>query len=442
MVNDFLKYIEENNLVRKGDRILAAVSGGIDSMVMVDLLLKTGLLSGIAHCNFRLRGKESGMDERMVRNYAARNSIPFHSIRFKTKDFAIEQGISIEMAARELRYDWFRKIMNEEGYSSVAVAHNLNDNIETLLLNLVRGTGIAGLTGMKPETDNIIRPLLFATRKSIEEYSKKNKISFREDSTNADTNITRNKIRHKVIPVLREINPSVDSTLNETAERLRGIYGILTEEMMRIRNSIFRAEDDIVRVNISQLKPYLPNRTFLFELFRPFGLTGSLTGDLLKIVKGRTGGQIFTGTHRILKNRNEMLISRQSADEDRTFVAASLEELKICPLIEEVRTISSAKRVSVSDDPAMAYLDHMKISFPVIIRKWQSGDFFYPFGMNRNKKLSDFFIDSKFSRLEKENAFIMETGGDIVWIIGRRIDNRFRITDSTQKVLVLKARSS
>jgi len=441
MINNFLKYIEENKLVCKGDRILAAVSGGIDSMVMTDLLMKAGLLSGIAHCNFKLRGKESDLDEQMVRRYAARYRIPFYSIRFETKDHANSKGISIEMAARELRYDWFRKIMKEEGYASIAVAHNLNDNIETLLLNLVRGTGIAGLTGMKPSANYIIRPLLFATRKSIEEYCKKNKISFREDRTNADTNIIRNKIRHKVIPVLREINPSVESTLNETAERLSGIYDILTEGIASIRNSIFRERDDKITVTINQLEPYLHNKTFLFELFRPFGLTGSLTGDLLKIVKGPTGGQIFTGTYRILKNRKEIIISAQSEVENKTFIAASLAELKMCPFITGVKTISASKRLSMDADPGMAYLDFRKISFPVKIRKWEAGDFFFPFGMNRRKKLSDYFIDGKLSRFEKEKALILETGGDIAWIIGRRIDNRFRVTKSTQKVLVIKARS-
>jgi tRNA(Ile)-lysidine synthase len=292
---------------------------------------------------------------------------------------------------------------------------------------------------MKPLANCIIRPLLFATRKSIEEYCKKNKISFREDRTNADTNIIRNKIRHNVIPLLREINPSVESTLNETAERLGGIYEILTEGIVSIRNSIFREKDDKITVTINQLEPYLHNKTYLFELFRPFGLTGSLTVDLVKIMKGPTGGQISTGTYRILKNRKEIIISLLSEFENRTFIAASLAELKMCPYITGVKTISASKRFSMDADPGMAYLDFRKISFPVTIRKWQAGDYFFPFGMNRKKKLSDYFIDGKFSRLEKEKALIMEAGGDIVWIIGRRIDNRFRLTESTQKVLVLKA---
>lgn len=438
MLHDFLNYIEENRLIKKGDRILAAVSGGIDSMVMADLLLKAGLLSGIAHCNFGLRDKESDLDEQMVRKYAAKHHIPFYSVRFMTKDHARKNGISIEMAARELRYEWFKKIRKEEGYAAVAVAHNLNDNIETLILNLIRGTGIAGLTGMKPAANYIIRPLLFATRKSIEEYRNENGISFREDRTNADTKFIRNKIRKKVIPILREINPSVELTLNDTAERLNGIYDILSDVMVQTRNSIFREEEGNIIIKINKLEPYLDNKAFLFEIFRPYAISGSLLKDLLKIIAGRTGGHIFTGTHRILKNRNEILISALSENENETIIMSSMTDMMKCPLIARAKTSAVSKNLNISSDPGTASLDFQKISFPVTIRKWKPGDYFFPFGMKQKKKLSDYFIDRKFSRLEKEKAMIMESGGKIVWIIGERIDNRFRITKSTKKALILK----
>jgi tRNA(Ile)-lysidine synthase len=439
MLQDFLNYIKENRLIKKGDRILAAVSGGIDSMVMADLLLQAGLLSGIAHCNFGLRDKESDLDEQMVSQYASKHYVPFYSVRFMTKDHARKNGISIEMAARELRYEWFKKIRKEGGYAAVAVAHNLNDNAETLLLNLIRGTGIAGLTGMKPSANHIIRPLLFATRKSIEEYRDKNGISFREDMTNADTKFIRNKIRHKVIPLLREINTSVELTLNDTAERLSGIYDILSDVISRTRNSIFMEEKGKIIVNINRLEPYLENKAFLFELFRPYGISGSLLKDLMKVITGRTGGQIFSGTHRILKNRNEILITAQPENEKETYIASSLADLRKCPSLVKVKTVTVSKNLIISSDPGAASLDLQKISFPVIIRKWKPGDYFFPFGMKQKKKLSDYFIDSKFSRLEKEKAIIMESGGKIVWIIGERIDNRFRITKSTKKALILKS---
>jgi len=440
MLNLFLKYIEENKLVKKGDRILAAVSGGIDSMVMTDLLLKTGLLSGIAHCNFSLRGKDSDDDEEMVRNYAMKHGIPYYSIRFTTAGHAKERGISIEMAARELRYDWFDKIRTKNGYNSVAVAHNLNDNIETLLLNLIRGTGIAGLGGMKPSANHIIRPLLFATRRSIEEYCRENKLIYREDRTNADIKFRRNKIRHELIPLMKEINPSIETTLNETAERMSSINDIVSGYISETGKMIFISKDNHITVNISKLEYYRDNQAVMFELFRPFGITGALLKDLQKIISGRTGGQLFTGTHRIIRNRNEIVITEDLKEVNESFIISSLYGLRRSPLIESVKTVTIKEGFKISSDPQMAYLDVRKISFPLIIRKWEKGDFFCPFGMTRKKKLSDYFIDRKFSRVQKEKAFIMESEGKIVWIIGEKIDNRFRITSSTKKALVLKAK--
>ena len=229
MLTKFKKFIVENNLINPGDRILLAVSGGIDSMVMAHLFLHLENETGIAHCNFSLRASESDQDEEMVRSFAAEHDIPFYTARFKTKAFAKKNKLSVQMAARELRYEWFAKIMKERRYDSIAVAHNLNDNIETLLINLTRGTGLAGLTGMKPVSNGIIRPLLFATRLDIIAYCNHHSIIFREDKSNADTKYTRNKIRHLVIPVLKEINPSIETTLSETAERFSGINAILSE---------------------------------------------------------------------------------------------------------------------------------------------------------------------------------------------------------------------
>lgn len=442
MLDDFLKNISELKLAGKGERILAAVSGGIDSMVMADLLQKSGLLAGVAHCNFQLRGKESLLDEQLVRIFAEKTGVPFHAIRFETKSYARKKGISIEMAARELRYEWFRKIREEEGYDAVAVAHNLNDNIETLILNLVRGTGLAGLTGMKSDAGNIIRPMLFATRKSIEGYQKKNKISYREDRTNADTKFIRNKIRHQIIPVLREINPSVEFTINETACRLDGIYDFISGESSKIRKSIFREEGTEIIVNISKLAPYINNRALLYELFRPYGVSGSLVKSIQSISKGRTGRQIFTGTFRILRNRGDIIISLQNKNDYGQFVAEGPADLRKCPHIASVRTVTAGKNLAIDPDPASACLDFHRVRFPVTIRKWKDGDFFYPFGMRRRKKLSDFLTDIKLSRFDKEKVMIMESAGQIAWIIGRRIDNRFRITKTTKKALVLKSKSS
>lgn len=439
MLTYFIKYIEEEHLVKKGDRVLMAVSGGIDSMVMAHLFIKSGIKTGIAHCNFSLRGTESDKDEKLVRKFATANKIPFFSTLFKTKYYAHEKGISVQMAARELRYKWFEEIRKKNRYNSIAIAHNLNDNIETLLINLTRGTGIAGLTGIRSSGNRIIRPLLFATRESIENYCKTYKIEYREDKTNTETKYTRNKIRHLVIPVLKEINPSIEATLNQTAERFRGVNEIVTVYIEKIRKNLLDQRKGIFILNINRLKTFLNNKTILFELFRPFGITNSNLEDLQNVIIGKTGGQLFTLTHRIIKNRKEIIISIQSPSEEQILNINSVAELKQVPGIISARIINITGSFLIPADSAFGCFDSQKIAFPLTIRKWQPGDFFYPFGMNRKKKLSDYFIDSKFSRLEKEKAHILESDGKIIWIIGERIDNRFRITRSTKKALILKA---
>jgi tRNA(Ile)-lysidine synthase len=442
MINDLKKYISENNLVKPGDRVLLAVSGGIDSMVMTHLFLQLitelGIELGIAHCNFTLRGNESDKDEEMVRKYAAANNIPFHYKQFETKNFAGNTGLSVQMAARELRYVWFEEVRKHFGYDTIAVAHNLNDNIETMLINLIRGTGINGLTGMKPFINSIIRPLLFATRQDITEYCSQHRIDFREDQSNADTKYIRNKIRHLIIPLLKEINPSVEYTLNETAKKFTGINEIVTEYISILRDKISKKEDKVITFNISLLKTHFKNRTVLFELFKPFGITNVRLNDLMKVIKGKTGGQIFTGTHRIIKNRKELIISPENSNDVNSYLINNLGDFRKVPGLLSARYVIVGDLFEIPSDPMTACIDSDRISFPLKIRKWKAGDYFYPLGMNQKKKLSDYFIDSKYSRLDKENKLILESDRKIVWIIGERIDNRFRITKSTEKALIIK----
>jgi tRNA(Ile)-lysidine synthase len=438
MIEEFNKYIFENKLVKQGDKILLAVSGGIDSMVMAHLFLGLNHKEGIAHCNFCLRGKESDKDEELVRQFAADNNIPFFTTRFETKAYAKEKRLSVQMAARELRYDWFEEIRKTNGFDSVAVAHNLNDNIETLLINLIRGTGLAGMAGIKPLNNNIIRPLLFATRNKIQSYCDKNKIVFREDRSNADTNYTRNKIRHLVIPVFKEINPSVELTLNETAERFSGFNEIVSEYISQLREKITEEKEHIVTFNINLLKNYLNNKAVLFELFKPYGITNAKLIDLIKVTGGKTGGQIITDTHRIIKNRKEIIVSDEEYLKETSYTIGNTEAFCIFPGISSARNVNISDTYEIPSDPQIACIDLKKISFPVFIRKWKPGDYFYPLGMKQKKKLSDYFIDNKFSRFDKENIFILESDGKIVWLIGDRIDDRFKITSSTKKGLLIK----
>ncbi len=439
MLNDFLKYIEENQLIKKGDRVLMAVSGGIDSMVMADLFIRAGFDTGIAHCNFCLRGKEADKDEEMVRKLAANHKIAFFSKRFDTKGHAARNGISIQMAARELRYRWFNEVMKKNGFKTTALAHNLNDNIETLLINLTRGTGITGLTGIKSSGNRLIRPLLFAPRDTIEAYCRKYRIKYREDKSNAEIKYIRNRIRHLVIPVLKEINPSIEITLNETAERLSGINEIVTVFIDKLRQKVLTERDNNIILNINLLRPYLDNKSVLYELTKPYGITNTALKDLRNIIDGRTGGQIFTDTHRIIKNRRELIISFRANQENEFYKINTIAELRNVSLIDSARIVSISNNYSIPSASETACFDMEKISFPLMIRKWQPGDYFYPLGMKQKKKLSDYFVDRKYSLLEKEKTYILESEGKIIWIIGERIDNRFKITKATKKALVIKA---
>jgi tRNA(Ile)-lysidine synthase len=439
MFVDFLKYIEENKICRKGDRILLAVSGGIDSMVMTHLFLSAGFESGIAHCNFSLRGAESDKDEELVEKISSEYKIPFYSVKFETKNYAKKNRISVQMAARELRYHWFETIRSANNYDFIAIAHNLNDNIETFLINLIRGTGITGLTGMRSVSHRIIRPLIFATRDMIKEYRDLNDIPFREDKSNADTKYTRNKIRHVVLPVLKQINPALESTLNETADRLAETNKIVTDLLQKINEQSSYYDGKILKYKINSLQPHLENKTLTFELFKPFGITGSTVRDLLKVLEGRTGGKIITSTHRLIKNRNELFVSVIN-DTDQIYCEINnTENLRTAPGIESADIMKITPGFKVKGDKKSAFIDFKKVSFPMIIRRWKKGDFFIPFGMKDKKKLSDYFIDKKYSLFEKEEALILESAGNIVWIIGERTDDRFKITPSTTEVLIIKA---
>jgi len=439
MLNGFRKFISENNLIKTDEKILLAVSGGIDSMVMAHLFLQVGYNAGIIHCNFSLRAGESDKDEDLVRKYAESHNIPFFTKRFDTRAYAKKYGISVQMAARELRYSWFEEVRKENQYDLIAVAHNLNDNIETLIINLTRGTGLAGLSGMRVINNRIIRPLLFASRKEISDYCNINGINYREDKSNADTKYIRNKIRHKIIPVLKEINPSIETTLNETAERFIGINEIVSEYIMKLREKVSEQSTDIIKLNISLLRPHLHNKAILFELFRPYGIANVQLDDLLKVINGKTGGQIFTGSCRIVKNRKEIIILNEETSETSYFIVRRITGLKNVPGIESAIYSDITDTFKIPSDPSVACIDAEKLVFPLVIRKWKAGDYFFPLGMKQKKKLSDYFIDNKYSILDKENILIMESDGNIVWIIGARIDNRYKITGTTKKTLTIKS---
>ncbi|MBP8959688.1 MAG: tRNA lysidine(34) synthetase TilS [Bacteroidales bacterium] len=437
MLNEFLKYIESNNLASPNEKILLAVSGGIDSIVMAELFRHSPYITGIAHCNFKLRGADSDADELHVKEYALKKGIPLFVKSFDTENYAKQKGISIQMAARQLRYDWFEEIRQKNGYDLIAVAHNMDDRTETFLINLTRGTGISGLVSMKPRQGRIIRPLLFASRNSIENYAISNCISWCEDKSNNETKYIRNKFRHNIIPLFKDINPNFNKTIIESAERFSEFEDILHTFIAAIKENTCSEKGDLISFDSGKLQACRPLKTILFELFRPYGLTSGQLNDLIELLKGRTGAKILTGTHVIIKNRNELIVTTLPIPEPEEYIIENIEELRMLPFIEKAEIIEKEPDFVIDVSPLALSFDAEKISFPIKIRRWKAGDRFQPLGMNEFKKLSDFFTDLKYSIRDKERAYILESGGDIAAILGERIDNRFRITAGTRKVLLV-----
>jgi tRNA(Ile)-lysidine synthase len=440
MFDEFRKYIEDNHLFGSQDYILLAVSGGLDSMVMSHLFLTGGYKFAIAHCNYCLRGAESDKDEDFVRQYAACNGFTFYSRRFDTTAYAKKFGISVQMAARNLRYEWFESIRKEHHLDYIAVGHNMNDNVETLLINLTRGTGLNGLTGMKPVSDKVVRPLLFATREEIISYGKQNNVAYREDQSNLETKYTRNKIRNLILPVLKKINPSVEYAINDTAHRLSETGEIISDYIndLRVHLSVKGEKETIF--SIDKLNNYLNNSTIIFELFRPFGITGQRVKDLINILHGSPGGQVLTDTHRFIRDRQDLIITPVTGKNEISVAIRNINDLVNFPGIVSAGIFDIGPDFRFTEDPFVAELDLEMVLFPLLIRTWKKGDYFYPLGMKDKKKLSDYFIDRKYSLDKKESTLLLESGGMIAWIIGERIDDRFRINESTSKVLRIRAR--
>ncbi|MDR2886924.1 MAG: tRNA lysidine(34) synthetase TilS [Bacteroidales bacterium] len=436
MNNRFIEYLTGKCRTGADKKYLLAVSGGIDSMTMASLFRKAGIDAGIAHCNFSLRGNESDLDEELVKQYAAENNMPFLHIRFDTGKYAAAQGISIQMAARNLRYEWFEKTRINHEYHYIATAHNLNDNVETLLLNLVRGTGIKGLTGIQPAAGYIVRPLLFALRSEIESHAMENGIVFREDRSNSETKYTRNKIRHLVLPLLREINPSVEKTLDETIERMQETGQAVESHVAAIRGKVSETEGNRTVFNIDGLERLQPNKTILYELFKPFGLSGTQAGELSEIIAGQTGKRIITKSHTILKDRERIVVSPNSNNTVYE-VINSYRELEKTSLFNSVATVLVTDNFKIPADSIIACLDEDEIKYPLTVRNWRDGDYFYPLGMNSKKKVSDFLTDNHIPRTDKDRLLVLESDSKIAWVIGYRIDNRFRIKPQTRKALII-----
>lgn len=434
----FRDYIREHTLFNPEDQILLAISGGIDSMVMADLFLKENIPVAAAHCNFLLRGKESDDDESFVEAFCLERGLKMHVERFETEKHARDRGISIQMAARHLRYSWFEEIRRSFEYQYVALAHNLDDVIETFFINLSRGTGVRGLTGIKPKTGKIIRPLLFATREVILSYCNEQQIRFREDSSNKTVKYSRNRIRHHVIPEFLTINPSFRKNMLETISNLNDVDQVYREAVEHRKSEVVQEIQEKVLINISALKTLQPAATYLYEFIRPYHFPKQIVADIMACLDGTAGKQFFSPTHRLLKDREELIIT-ELPDHERELFYIEEDVIHISQPIPVSFTKSDVPdKLQFPTDKRIACIDLDRVNFPLILRKWRKGDYFQPLGMTDIKKVSDFFVDNKFSIHDKENTWILTSGNKIIWIMGHRIDERFKITGQSTRMLVVE----
>ncbi len=441
MQKDFLSHLLKIVDRPRTKHFLLAVSGGLDSMVMVDLFHGAKLRFGIIHCNFTLRGKESDEDARFVNNMAKKHKVPFYLKKFKTEQYAKASGLSIQMAARKLRYDWFEEIRAENDYDYITTAHHLDDQIETFFINLIRGTGIAGLHGILPQNGRLIRPMLFTYREEIEKYAEKKHFPFHNDSSNDSLKYTRNQIRHQVIPVLRTIQPDFAVVMTENIKKLRNFEIIGKEAIVRTSNSLIHREGKQITISIEALKTLIPLRPYAYELLSPFGFSLDVIENLLNRLDGNSGKTFFSSTHRLIKDRKSLIITEihdaandmQEIPEEFNIEAGMNHIEKPVKMKFQIQPLSPDFIIPTSLDSAC--LDYDKLKFPLSIRKWKAGDAFCPLGMNQKKKLSDFFIDQKFTLTDKEITWLLCSGNQITWVIGHRIDHRFRITPKTKKML-------
>jgi tRNA(Ile)-lysidine synthase len=438
MLPEFKRYIELQGLCRFGERILLAVSGGVDSVVMAHLFAEAGYGCAIAHCNFELRGVDSDADEEFVRSLAGSLEIPVYVKRFEVDREVGEKGISVQMAARELRYAWFSELAEQHGYDAIATAHNMNDSVETVLLNLSRGTGIRGLTGIPPRNGKIIRPLLFSSRKEIEKHARSHHLAFREDSSNLETKYQRNKIRHDVIPSMEQINPGFIDTMAGNMKRMEEASAIFSHAVEQVREAIFERGTDGIRIHIDQLTRLTPLQTWLYELFSPFGFTRLQCEGIKDILDAESGRRYISPTHQLYKDRDRLILTANKPETFSRYYLDSPEKNSLLPFSMDVEVMDRLELGEIPRDPNTACLDYETLQFPLTIRHWLHGDYFYPLGMDQIKKLSDFFVDQKVPVPVKERTWILATGRNIIWIMGHRIDNRFRITDQTKRVLLLR----
>jgi tRNA(Ile)-lysidine synthase len=463
LLQQYKDYIQSNHLFTSKDRLLLAVSGGVDSVALCELTRQAGFEFVIAHCNFKLRGKESERDKEFVENLAKRYKVDFFIKAFDTEKYAAEHKLSVQEAARKLRYDWFHELLTAHGsrltthgsrltahgsrltthdsrLTTILTAHHADDNIETVLMNFFRGTGIKGLRGIEAKQGKIVRPLLFARRAQLEEFIASNNLNYVTDSSNLKEEYSRNYFRLTVIPMLEKIFPEVSKNILHNIHRFRDVEVLYEQAIELHKKKLLQYKDEEIHIPVLKLKKTTPLKTVVYEIAKEWSFSPQQVDDIITLLDSETGKYICSATHRILKNRNWLIITPfTAAKSEIIIIEEGTKKMNFFPDGNKESTlkfeITPATDFLLPASNLIACLDAKEIHFPLLLRKWKAGDYFYPLGMKKQKKLARFFIDQKLSKADKEKVWVLEMNKKIIWVIGHRIDERFKITDKTRSVL-------
>jgi tRNA(Ile)-lysidine synthase len=433
MLIKFKKHIDQNFPQLKDKKLFLAVSGGIDSMVLIHLCAQLKFNFEVVHCNFMLRGAESDAETQFIESFCSSKGIPIHTKYFETNTIAAKNKESIQITARNLRYQWFSEMIAQSQMKYVATAHHLDDSLETVLINFSRGTGLEGLTGIPAQNGNVIRPLLPFSRDEIENYALENKIQWREDSSNASDKYLRNKIRHSIIPLFKELNAGFLDSFQNTLNHLQQAESLVDDAAKLVYDKVVKEEENQLEINLTQLLKLQNYQAYLYQWLKEYGF--SAWNDIYDLVEAQSGKQVFSETHVLLKDREKLILSeRKVSNNSEVFIIESLDAKVNIPLNLELCKVVN----HLESDSNCIFVNEDALKFPLTIRKWQEGDYFYPAGMNGKKKLSKYFKDEKYSLLDKENQWLLCAEDQIVWIIGKRADKRFIANETTKNPIKIE----
>jgi tRNA(Ile)-lysidine synthase len=434
LLQRFKKYIQAEGLFKEKDKLLLAVSGGVDSVVLSELCQQAGYDFAIAHCNFQLREADSDRDEKFVGKLGEKYNVPVHVVKFDTKAIAAERKLSTQEAARELRYSWFEEIREACGYQYILTAHHADDNIETVLMNFFRGTGIKGIRGIESKHGFVVRPLLFARRTELEEFLTGNKLDHVSDYTNEQDDYTRNYFRNKVIPFIEKSFPEVNENILANISRFKETAMLYHQAIEIHKKKLLEFKGNEVHIPVLKLKKTAPLHSIVYEIIKEYGFSSSQTDEVISLLDGESGKYVQSSSHRVIKNRGWLIIAPNESTESEIVIIDEIGNWQFALGNLRIETTSTSNFKPQTAN-FLASLDADEIKFPLLLRKWKQGDYFYPLGMKKKKKLARFLIDQKLSKTEKEKIWIIEMNKKIVWIVGHRIDDRFKITGNTTNVL-------